>query len=104
MTIIQDCIEQFNERHDVTERQQFQALVEEVGELSETLNRDSTENEIAEELADVIFVARSIAELHDIDIEAAVKQVTDENLQKNTSTDGTKVTKERGNAWGTTDD
>lgn len=85
-------IAQFNSKHDVTEDQQFKALVEEVGELSEALNRYETDT-IAEELADVVFVARSLAELHDINISTEVVDTITENLQKDTATDGSKVTK-----------
>jgi len=103
---LQAAIARFNTRHDVTEDQQFKALVEELGELSETYNTDSTDGEIAEELSDVIFVARSLAELRDINITDEVAQVTQENLQKDESTDGDKVTKatQNGAAYGVTDD
>ncbi len=87
-------IAQFNNRHDVTEDQQFKALVEEVGELAEARNRASNDDEVAEELADVIFVARSLAELRDINISSEVQSVIEENNAKNTQTDGSKVTKE----------
>ena len=43
MKIEQYKIAQFNNKHDVTETQQFNALVEEVGELAEVCNRDSSQ-------------------------------------------------------------
>lgn len=84
----------FNERHDCTEDQQFKQLIEEVGELAEAYNRDATDEQIAAELGDVIFVARSLAELRTINVEAAVNTTIHENSQKDESTDGQKVTKE----------
>ena len=92
--INQPAIARFNGKHDVTEDQQFKALVEEVGELSEVYNRDTTDERVAEELADVLFVARSLAELRDIDIGKELNTVIEENIQKDESTDGEKVTKE----------
>jgi len=89
----QSRIWKFNEKHGVTEDQQFKALVEELGELAEVLNRDADDEAVAEELADVIFVARSLAELRDIDITATVNEVAAENLEKDTETDGQMVTK-----------
>jgi len=86
-------IAQFNERHGVTEDQQFKALVEEVGELSEALNTEAGDDAVAEELADVIFVARSIAELRDINITSELVETIAENNDKDKSTDGQKVTK-----------
>jgi len=90
---LQAAIARFNSRHDVTEDQQFKALVEELGELSETYNTNSTDADVAEELADVIFVARSLAELRGINITHKVASVTEENLQKDESTEGQKITK-----------
>jgi len=45
------------------------------------------------EIADVLFVARSLAELRDIDIGKELNTVIEENIQKDESTDGEKVTK-----------
>jgi NTP pyrophosphatase (non-canonical NTP hydrolase) len=89
----QHKVAQFNAKHDVSEAQQFHALVEEVGELSEAYNTQESDEDVAEELADVIFVARSLAEVRDIDITEHVNAVTAENLDKDESTDGEKVTK-----------
>jgi len=90
---LQAAIARFNSRHDVTEDQQFKTLNEEVSELAEALNTDGGQYEIAAELADVIFVARSLAELRDINITHEVASVTEENLQKDESTEGQKITK-----------
>lgn len=92
--IDQHKIHAFNERHSVTEDQQFLALTEEVGECAEALNTDAGDDAVAEELADIIFVARSLAELRDINITPMVNEIIDENYQKNTETAGQKVTKE----------
>ena len=48
-------------------------LTEEVGELSRAV-RKKTKNEIAEEIADVIFSTFSIANLFDIQVEPILKQ------------------------------
>jgi len=85
-------IAQFNSKHNVTEDQQFKQLVEEVGELSEALNRDDTAA-ITEELADIVFVARSLVELRGINITDELTKVIKENRSKDTQTDGQKVTK-----------
>jgi len=110
---LQASIARFNSRHDVTEDHQFKMLCEEVGELAAVLNTDTeryevaeaktdsdeyvgfsdSDDRIAEELADVIFVARSLAEIRDINITDEVHKVTQENLQKDESTMGQKVTK-----------
>ena len=87
-------IGQFNSKHSITEDQQFKALVEELGELSEALNTDATDEQVAEELADILFVSRSLAELREINISSELNGTIDENLGKNTATDGQKVTKE----------
>lgn len=87
-------IAQFNDTHDVTEDAQFRQLVEEVGELAEAYNREVGDEGVGEELADVIFVARSLAELREINVTAMVSDVIDENAQKDTSKDGQKVTKD----------
>jgi len=87
-------IAQFNDKHDVTEDGQFRQLVEEIGELAEAYNREVGDETVGEELADVIFVARSLAELREINVTAMVDDVIDENLLKDTSTEGQKVTKD----------
>ena len=92
--IDQAAIARFNGKHDVTEDQQFKALVEEVGELSEALYTDGTDEQVAEEIADVLFVCRSLAELRDIDIGKRLNTVIEENIQKDESRNGEKVTKQ----------
>lgn len=104
MKVRQDKIAQFVSKHGCTEEQQFKALVEETGELSEALNRESSAEEIEEELADIIFVARSIGEIHDLDLTSAVNAVSDENLQKDSESDGSKVTKSQEGDFGSRTD
>ena len=87
-------VHRFNDKHDVTEDQQFRELIEEVGELSEAYNTDAQTDDVAMELADVIFVARSLAELRDIDITKHINEIVEENLDKDLSVDGDKVTKD----------
>ena len=87
-------IAQFNNKHDVTEDAQFRQLVEELGELAEAYNREAGDEVVGEELADVIFVARPLAELREINVTGIVDDVIDVNLQKDTSTEGQKVTKD----------
>lgn len=89
----QHTIARFNEKHDLSVDSQFRQLVEEMGELAEAVNREDV-GELAEELADVVFVARSIAELEDINLTKQVNAVAEENLEKDESTDGAKVTKD----------
>ena len=83
----------FNSKHDVTEQQQFHALVEEIGELAEAYNTEASDDEVAEEIADVLFVARSLAELRDIDPSMHLNEVIVENTKKDQNTDGRKITK-----------
>lgn len=93
-TINQYGVHSFNERHSVSEQQQFRALIEEVGELAEALNTEAGDDAVAEELADIIFVARSLAELRDIDISHVVNETIAENSDKDATTNGQKVTKD----------
>ena len=87
-------ITRFVRKHDCTEDHQFNVLVEELGELAEARAREAGDEAVAEELADVLFVAHSIAAIRDIDIRGELHDVAAENLHKDTSTDGSKVTKE----------
>jgi len=91
--IAQHKIAQFVDKHDLGE-EQFKVLVEEVGEVAEAYHRDAPDEEIAEELADVIYVARALAEMRDINISRVLNEVAEENLHKDISTDGDKVTKD----------
>lgn len=85
-------INEFNKKHDLDIDGQALQLSAENGELCEAINKKDTE-EIREEVADVLFVAISIAELEGIDAIEALREITDENLDKNTSKEGNKVTK-----------
>lgn len=87
-------IELFVHKHNCTITGQTLSLVEEVGEFSEAVNTGASEGKIAEELADVVFVALSLAILYDVDVASELHRVTQENLQKSTATEGSKVTKE----------
>lgn len=98
--IPQNRIGQFNLKHDLDERGQMLALTEEVGELAEAYHREAPADEIAEELADVLFVARSLAELRGINASRELCETIDENLEKDTSTDGSKVTKQASSTLG----
>lgn len=84
----------FVNQHDLDVDGQFKCLVEEVGEVAEMLNTDSSNDELAEELADVIFVAYSIGMLEHVDVDGALNTVAAENAQKDRTTAGSKVTKE----------
>lgn len=56
---------------------------------------ETTETDaLAEELADIVFVAETIAYLNGIDLSVETATVAAENLDKTTSTDGEKVTKD----------
>lgn len=80
---------------DVIDAQsQFNCLVEEVGELAETLNTDAGDEAVAEEVGDVLFVARTIAVLHGIDATEALNTVIQENVRKSLDAEGNKITKE----------
>ena len=80
---------------DVIDAQsQFNCLAEEVGELAEALNTDAPDEAVAEEVADVLFVARTIAVLHGIDATEALNTVISENVRKSLDAEGNKVTKE----------
>jgi NTP pyrophosphatase (non-canonical NTP hydrolase) len=93
-TVDAQGIAQFVIKHDLTVDQQFRQLAEELGELAEALNCEEDTEAIAEEIGDVVFVARTIGYLHQIPVTPALNEVTEENLGKNTETDGDKVTKE----------
>ncbi len=93
MNVDQYKIDRFVETHGLSADHQFRVLAEEVGELAEALSRDADDAHIAEEIADVIFVARSIASTRDINVTPRVNEVSEENLEKSTATEGDKVTK-----------
>jgi len=89
--------------HDPTLARYCAFKMSRLGDNAEYTNREGfdidtdwdkpDETELAEELADIIFVARSLAEVHDINISARVNEVARENLEKDESSDGQKVTK-----------
>lgn len=85
-------IRQFVVEHDIDVDGQHKCLVEELGELSETLLTDADTPDIAEEIGDVIFVAWTLAILHDIPAMEAVSDVAAENIQKDGKVEGGKVT------------
>jgi len=89
-------IEDFLDKHDVTLDQQFKCLVEEVGEVAEALNTDAGKEAVNEELADVMFVARTMTQLIGGHGHAQERlEITAlENLEKDTKTYGNKVTKD----------
>jgi len=87
-------IEVFVNKHRCPPTPQLLALVEEVGEFSETVNTGAPDGEIAKELADIIFVALSLGIIYDVDVTSELHKVAQENLQKNAATEGNKVTKE----------
>lgn len=87
------AIERFNEKHGLETKNQGLQLGAEVGELQDEILKDSEEG-MREELADVLFVAISIGLLEDIDFYDALREVSMENLGKDASKEGGKVTKE----------
>jgi len=90
---IRSMIQEFNRKHDLDSESQSLQLAAETGELCEAVNKGDTE-EIAEEVGDVIFVAISIADLECVDPMGELIDVTLENMQKDATKDGGKVTKD----------
>lgn len=89
----QDWIARFLNAHDLGEDHQLLCLIEEVGELAEAYATDADDDKIAEELADILFVARTLAEVRDINITGVLNETALENLNKDADIDGAKVTK-----------
>lgn len=96
-------IHEFNKKHDLSTDGQFKQLCEEFGEYAEASNRDEDVSRLVEEAGDIAFVAISIMlleadnnpESHSItEVICMLFEITNENLEKNESTDGNKVTKE----------
>jgi len=85
-------IREFVSKHDIDVDSQHKCLVEELGELSEVLLIDGDAEDVAEEIGDVIFVAWTLALLHDVSAMEAVSDVAAENIQKDETVDGGKVT------------
>jgi len=84
-------IAEFNHRHELDTEDQFRQLAEEFGELAEAINRQEN---VADEAADVIFVAWSIGLLDGNAMGDALARVVQENSLKNVEKDGNKVTKD----------
>ncbi|MDB9247416.1 MazG nucleotide pyrophosphohydrolase domain-containing protein [Halorubrum ezzemoulense] len=97
-SVAQELIDGFVDKHDPSEQQQMYALTEELGELAEALNTGAADEAVAEELADVIFVARTLASMRGIRITEAVNEVSAENAMKDAQTEGQKVTKSTADA------
>lgn len=92
-----ELIDAFNEKHSsVTKESQMIQLMEEVGELAEEINTDSHDSSVIMEVADVCFVARSLALLHDDiapgQVDSMLDATSEYNLHKSTDTEGSKVT------------
>lgn len=79
--------------HNLDPDDQALQLVEEVGELAESVNR-MDQAAIHEECADIRYVARSIELMFGGDPNESLRRVTAENATKNGEKDGNKVTKE----------
>jgi len=89
-------IELFNEKHDLDSDCQLRQLLEELGEYSESVNRDYHAEERVSELADISFVALSLLLIESISEEHAreiLLQTINENNEKSESKEGSKVTK-----------
>lgn len=84
----------FVEKHGVEELNQALMLGSEVGELQEAVLMDDREG-IREEIGDVIFVVYTIAYLEGIDPWVAFRAVARDNIGKDSSTEGGKVTKDK---------
>ena len=90
---LRTAIEAFIDKHDPSDDQQHKALVEEVGELAEALNRDASDEDVTEELADIVFVAHTLSYMRGIDLEFETVKTARENVNKSTATEGNKITK-----------
>lgn len=87
------AVERFNEKHGLETKNQGLQLGAEVGELQDEILKQDKDG-MKEEIGDVLFVAISVALLEDIDFIEAVHEVSMENLGKDVSKEGGKVTKE----------
>lgn len=87
-----DAIQEFNTRHDVTLSQQWLQLLEELGEAAEAYNREDWHT-FRGELCDLHYVLVSLVLIAGRDHEQRLHETARENLQKDTETDGNKVTK-----------
>jgi len=69
---IQADIHRFNSANNVTEDEQLDKLLTEVAALCQ-YSADATDGDVEDQLSNVIFLARSLAELRDINISSAVE-------------------------------
>lgn len=93
--MVDELVQRFNKKHDLTQEDQFRQLLEEFQELFMALFLGV--GDVQEECVDVCFVARSIALLDDEtisgDVEEGLKEQAVYNLEKSTERDETgKVT------------
>lgn len=88
----EELVRQFIEKHGLVTKNQALQLEAEVGELCDAILMEDDEM-IAEEIGDVEFVLRSIALLEGVDIEIETFHIAKENLEKDESKKGSKVTK-----------
>jgi len=84
---------QFNEKHDIQTDNQGLQLGAETGELQDAILKGDYD-EMREEVGDVLFVVVSICIKEDISPLAALEEVSEENIEKDVSEEGGKVTKE----------
>jgi len=84
---------QFNEKYDMKTDNQALMLGAETGELQEAILKDDYDN-MKEEVGDVLFVVVSICINESISPVEALEEVSKENMNKSTSKEGGKVTKE----------
>ncbi len=92
-----EVAERFVKKHGLDIDSQNKALVEELGELNEALNKEAPKEQVNEEICDIIFVATTITSLEDIDQKQFYKKLNKtfrQNMRKNKTKDGKKVTKE----------
>lgn len=85
-------IHNFVLRHDVTTKDQFICLVEEMGELADLIlenygdkvasDREGDYEEIEEEVGDILFIIETICFLMDIDSQRGLQEVIEKNNNK----------------------
>lgn len=96
-------IQRFLDKHDLSLEQQFKCLVEEIGEVSEAILTEQENQDVARELGDVMFIARTMIQLLNqqpsqtltLRSQQILEDTAARNLEKNTSTTGNKITKEQ---------
>jgi NTP pyrophosphatase (non-canonical NTP hydrolase) len=91
-------VKEFRDKHGLDkDSDQFNILVEEVGELGEAIARGN-EEDILDECVDVIYVARLLSTIYQEDSSTPFgvryRRTANENLEKDISKDGNKVTKD----------